>query len=54
MVAAPNYREANECMACKFCKCTHSCGCCPSEYKCIRYDHEVYEYMVCDSFEEDK
>ena len=47
----PNYRNANECTSCKHCKCTHSCGCCPLEYKCLKHNCDVYECSICDDFE---
>lgn len=50
----PNYRDTDECTLCKHCKCTHSCGCCPSEYKCLKHDYVVSESFVCDDFELDE
>ena len=51
---APNFRDANSCILCKYFKCTHCCGCCPSEYACSLYDCVTWESSICDSFTEDE
>ena len=51
----PNYREVEQCWDCKHSKCTHHCGCCPSEYVCTLHgDYPVGdgEGYVCDDYEE--
>lgn len=47
----PNYRETDECIACKYVVCTHSCGCCPPEYECSKHNYNVYYCHICDDFE---
>ena len=51
----PNFRDSEECTICIHCKCTHICGCCPSEYMCIKYPGQyISECMICDDYEEEK
>ena len=52
----PTFRESDTCEGCTQCKCTHSCGCCPSEYKCIKHDYDLGSYpdqYICDDYIKD-